>query len=117
MVSYGNNRLSQGSRVGTGIQAASGISNLSITQQTDKVNGEYVFDLEYSSNNTKVEANGIPMINISANRFHGENNDEETEATLAIMSEGVASKQTGTAKSYYYYDVAEKTYYKYGKLA
>ena len=60
----------------------------------------------------------VPMINLSANRFHGTNTQRENESTEVVVSGGYASVElTGTqagTESYYYLDVSTGNYYEAG---
>ena len=94
--------------------------NVTITRTNSQENGGVrLFNIKSSSSSTiNIDATGIPMINLSANRFYGNNNVEENESPAAIMSEGYAyvtltGNQAGT-ESYYYLDVSTGNYYEAG---
>ncbi len=83
-------------------------------------NGDYVFNLSYPDEG--IDATNIPMVNITANRFHGDRYDKNNKtstndtaiADQAIVSEGFVSKEVAnTWVEYYYYDVTTKNYYYY----
>ena len=80
------------------------------TSQNTNDQGELMFSLTYSGSNGTI--NNLPMVNLTANRFHAAHATQETGAVAAIMSEGTASKKlNNNATNYYYYDVASKQYY------
>ena len=76
-------------------------------------NGELMFDYTYfdQAQNQNVTIQ-VPMVNVSASRFHGEDNDNEDETSSAIVSGNFVSKvSTDNGTAYHYYDVVNDKYY------
>ena len=82
------------------------IATITRTNTTEN-GGVRLFDISTSTTSTiKINATGIPMINLSANRFHGETGVAESGSKAVIMSAGHASVEVDEAVTYYYRDVA-----------
>ena len=104
----GNSTLVASSSLYAGVKISPVVSGNAYDPNDD---GDYVFDLSYSAKG--INATNIPMVNITANRFHGNRFTTDAQATQAILSEGVASKKSTGTVDYYYYDVTTGKYYCY----
>ena len=85
---------------------------LSTPKNTDD-QGEWKFELTYKDKDGEAVTVVVPMVNLSANRFHSGARDAEKSAsvTTAIISNGYASKEMSGTISYHYYDVTTGKYY------
>ena len=73
-------------------------------------NGELMFVYTYRNEQNETITEMRPMINVSVNRFHGQDAQSETATSQAIVSGVYVSKAGNQSAPYFYYDVVEDEY-------